>query len=142
MSNSSLQAVLDSGNLNDIADAAGKLGLGTLLGYLVAKATATESGVSPASNVATLANAPVANGLFQVNATAGTTTGIKKLRQGPITGPSALVPATGECVWDGAKSVLFAAVDAVSAASFTYAVSTDLASRLLSDLPSGQSTLS
>ena len=141
MSTSNLQAVLDSGNLNDIADAAGKLGLGTLLGYLVAKATATES-VTPSSNVATLANAPVANGLFQVNATAGTTTGIKKLRQGPITGPSALVPATGECVWDGAKSVLFAAVDVVSAASFTYAVATDLASRLLSDLPSGQSTLS
>jgi len=141
MSTSNLQAVLDAGNANNLADAAAKLGLGTLLGYLVEKATATETGVVPAANVATLTNAPVANGLFQVNATAATTTGIKKLRQGPISGSGALVPASGECVWDGSKSVLFAAVDVVTAASFTYAVATDLASKLLSDLPSGQSTL-
>ena len=141
MSTSSLQAVLDSGNLNDLADVAAKAGLGTMLAYACSKMGYTETGISVTTNVATLANAPTTNGLFQVVATAGTTQGVKKLRKGPTTGASAIVPATGECVWDGAKSVLFAAVDAVSAASFTYAVSTDLAACLLADLPTGQSTL-
>jgi hypothetical protein len=137
----SIQAVLDSGNLNQLADAAGALGLGTLLGYITENLSYTETGIPVTSNVATLANAPVANGLFQCKATAGTTQGVNKLRQGPITGANAIVPATGECVWDGNVSVLFAAVDAVSAASFTYAVAADLSSRLLSDLTHGVSTL-
>jgi hypothetical protein len=71
----------------------------------------------------------------------GSATGVKKLRRGPISGPGALVPAAGECVWDGGKKVLFAAADLALTASFTYAVSTDLASSLLADLPSGQATL-
>ena len=141
MSTSNVQAVLDSGNLNTLADASAKAGLGTLLAYAASKMGYTESGIAVTTNVATLANAPVANGLFQVYATAGTTQGVKKLRKGPVTGASALVPATGEVIWDGAKSLLFAAVDAVATASITYAVSTDLASAFLQDLPSGQSTL-
>ena len=141
MSNSSLQAVLESGNLNDLADARGKAGLGTLLAYAASKMGYTETGITVTSNAATLANAPTSNGLFQVVAASGTVTGVKKLRKGPVTGASALVPATGEVIWDGAKSLLFAAVDAVATASITYAVSTDLASAFLQDLPSGQSTL-
>jgi hypothetical protein len=52
-----------------------------------------------------------------------------------------VVPAAGECVWDGGLHVLFAASDLAVTASFTYAVATDVASCLLQDLPSGKSTL-
>lgn len=140
----SIQAVLDSGNVNQLGDAAEKVALGTLLSYVAEKLSFTETGIAVTTNVATLANAPVAGGLFQCVAatvSSGSATGVKKLRKGPITGSSALTPASGECVWDGGKKVLFAAADAVATASFTYAVATDLASTLLQDLPSGQQTL-
>ena len=138
---SNIQTVLDSGNLNQLADAAGKLGLGTLLAYAIAKMGYTDTGTSVTSDVVTLTNQPTANGLFKVVAVSGTVTGMKKLLRGPISGPGAVVPATGECVWDGGLHVLFAAVDAVATASSTFAVSTDTASALLADLPSGKSTL-
>lgn len=141
MSTSNLQAVLDSGNLNNIADASGKLGIGTLLAYAIAKMGYTDTGTAVTSDVVTLTAQPTANGLFKVVAATGTVTGMKKLRRGPISGAGAIVPATGECVWDGGLHVLFAAVDAVATASSTFAVATDTASALLADLPSGQSTL-
>jgi hypothetical protein len=104
--------------------------LGEILTFLLKKATAIESGVTPSSNIATLANIPSA--MFQVNATAATTTGIKTLRKGVI---GTDVPATGECVWQpGTKRVAFAAVDAVTAASFTYATAADLCSLTGGDL--------
>jgi len=141
MSNSTLQAVLDSGNLNNLADASAKAGLGTLLSYAIAKMGYTDTGTSVTSDVVTLANQPTANGLFKVVAASGTVTGMKKLLRGPISGAGAIVPATGECVWDGGLHVLFSAVDAVATASSTYAVSTDTASAMLADLPSGKATL-
>ena len=141
MSTSNLQAILDSGNLNNIADASGKLGIGTLLAYAIAKMGYTDTGTAVTSDVVTLTAQPTANGLFKVVAASGTVTGMKKLLRGPISGAGAIVPATGECVWDGGLHVLFAAVDAVATASSTFAVSTDTASALLADLPSGKSTL-
>jgi hypothetical protein len=144
MSSSSLQAVLDSGNINQLGDAAEKLGLGTLLAYAASKMGFTETGIAVTSNVSTLANAPTSAGLFQcvvASVSGGSATGAKKLRRGPVSGSGALVPAAGECIWDGGKKVLFAAADLALTASFTYAVATDLASALLADLPSGQSTL-
>lgn len=105
--------------LNQLADTMGEIEVGELLALVIAGLTPTETGVVPAANVATLANAPSA--MFQINATAGTVTGIKKLLKGPISGEDAVVPKTGEAVWDGGTRVLFNAADAVTAASFTYA---------------------
>jgi len=144
MSSSSLQSVIDSGNINQLGDAAQKAGLGTLLAYATSKMGFTQTGIAVTSNVSTLANAPTANGLFQcvvASVSGGSATGAKKLRRGPISGSGALVPAAGECIWDGGLHVLFAAADLALTASFTYAVATDIASNMLADLPSGQSTL-
>ena len=124
-SSSSLREVLDGGNPNEVFDAMVRMNLGDLLSYAISKMASTES-PSVTLSVATLANAPVA--LFNVNATAGTVQGVKKLRRGLVSGPNALVPATGECIWDGSKTLLFAAVDAVTTAACTYAVATDIAS--------------
>lgn len=138
---SQVRDTLNSGNLNQLADALKAMGVGELLSYAAAKMVYTETGISTSSNVATLANPPTAQGLFQCVAASGTVTGVKKLRRGPVSGANAIVPNTGECVWDGGKKVLFAAVDAVATASFTYAVSTDIASLTMQDLASGISSL-
>ena len=138
-SNSSLREVLNGGNPNEVFDATVRTNLGDLLSYLVAQIGSgiayTETDVPVTLNVATLANAPVA--LFNcvvASVSGGSATGVKKLRRGPITGPSALVPAAGECVWDGGKKVLFAASDLAATASFTYAVANDVASVTEADL--------
>lgn len=119
-------------NLNTLSDAVGDLELGDLIVLLINDLTATETGVVPASDVATLAAQPTA--MFQINATAGTVTGIKKLLKGPISGEDAVVPKTGEAVWDGGTQVLFNAADAVTAASFTYATAADVDSVTQRDL--------
>lgn len=117
--------VLNQASPNNICDAFRDIGLGELLNSLIAGATATETGVSVSSNVGALANQPSIKP-FYVNATSGTTTGMKKVLVGPITGPSALVPATGQCVWDGGKNILFASVDAVTAFKAFYAKASDV----------------
>jgi hypothetical protein len=142
MSNSSIQAVLDSGNINQLGDAALKAKLGSMLAYAASKMGYTETGIAVTTNVSTLANQPSA--LFQcvvASVSGGSATGAKKLLRGPISGAGAVVPAAGECVWDGGLHVLFSAADLALTASFTYAVATDVASCMLADLPSGQSTL-
>jgi len=83
----------------------------------------TEQGVTVTSNVATLANQPSA--VVSVIATTGTTTGSKTLLQGPISGAGAIVPASGQVVWDGGKKILFAAVDAITVADFAYTTAAD-----------------
>lgn len=113
-----IRDTLDSGDANRLGAVQAEIGLGSLVNDLVLAMTATEAGVTVTSNVATLANAPKC--LLHVNVTAGTTTGVKAVKKGPITGPNALTPATGECVWDGNKSVKFATADAATAASFWY----------------------
>lgn len=85
---------------------------------LIAAGGNTEQGITVTANVATLANQPRA--LLSIIATAAGVTGVKKLRIGVVTGPQALVPATGEAVWDGGVKVLFSSIDAVTAASFLY----------------------
>lgn len=140
MSTSQVRDTLNSGNLNQIADAAKACGLGEALSYLLAKASYTETGITVTANVATLANAPTSQGLFQcvvASVSGGSATGAKKLRKGPITGAGAITPNAGECVWDGGVKVLFAAADKAATASFTYAVATDLASDTMQDLANG-----
>jgi hypothetical protein len=112
---------------NKLPDVALSIGLGEIISYLLAKAAYTETGITVTSNVATLAAQP--SGLFQcVGITSGAASTVKKLLRGPISGTGAIVPATGECVWDGGLKVLFASGDAAATASFTYVVSTDTAS--------------
>jgi len=121
---STIRDSLNSGNPNRVADVFRSLQFGDLLNLLLSGLTATETGVSVTSNVATLANQPTS--LVLVNATTATSTGIKSVRQGPISGPGALVPVPGEAIWDGNKKVLFNTADAVTVAAFTYAKASDV----------------
>ena len=136
---SSLREVLNGGNPNEIFDAAVRTRLGDALSFILAKIGSgiayTQAGVTVTANVATLSAQPTA--LFQcvvASVSGGSATGVKKLRKGLITGPHALVPAAGECVWDGGLHVLFAAADLAATASFLYAVATDIASITEADL--------
>lgn len=128
MSTSSVRDQLNGVQLpNNLADLAASIGLGELLSYAVNKMGFTETGIAVTSDVATLAATPV--GLFQcVGITGGGASTVKKLLRGPISGVGAIVPASGECVWDGGTHVLFAAADLAATASFTYSLATDLAS--------------
>lgn len=132
----SLRTTLNSGNLNQLGDCCADIKMGELLTLAIASLTPTEAAVVPVAHVATLAATPSA--LFQVNVTAGGSTGIKKLLKGPITGEDAISPAPGECVWNGGVSVKFNAVDNATAVSFTYATATDKLSILEKNL--GQTT--
>lgn len=129
MSELTIRGSLNAANPNRIADAERAIGLGELINSLLLAKTATESGLSPSSNVVTLAATPSA--LFDVNATAGTVTGHKKLLQGPITGTEAVIPATGQVTWDGGTKLLFAAADVVTTVAVKYATAADLTVSLL-----------
>jgi len=125
----SIRTELDTIQLNRLAENLKAIPFGELLSFLIEKATATEAGVVPSANVATLANTPTA--MLQVNVTAGTVTGIKTLRIGVV---GTDVPATGEAIWQpGTKLVAFAAADAATAVSFTYVQATDKASCMEAD---------
>jgi hypothetical protein len=125
----SLRDTLNTSDLNRIASAGQVMQQGELMNALLNALAATETGVSVSGSKASLANQPTS--MVKINATAGTTTGVKKLRIGALTGPNAIVPATGEAVWDGAKTVQFAAVDAVTTAAFTYTKASDVSVSLL-----------
>ena len=92
-----------------------------------------EGDLVPVANVVTLGATPKA--LIDVEATAGTTTGKKKIRRGEITGDNALVPATGEVIFNGTTGLLFAAVDAVTLVRAVSTLATDVvASSLQADV--------
>lgn len=124
----SFRTSLNANSPTQLPDVGAAIAHGEILSFLLEKATPTDAGLVPAANVATLTGQPTA--VFQVNATAGAVTGIKTLRKGPIAGDDSIVPASGECVWDLGVKILFAASDAVTAVSVTYAKSTDKASIL------------
>jgi hypothetical protein len=124
-----IRDTLNNGEANRLADAWRSINVGDLLNMLLAGATFTETGVAVTTNVATLANQPSA--LYIINATTATTGGVKQLLKGPITGPKALVPATGQAVWDGGKKVLFATADVVTVAKFLYAQAADVTASIL-----------
>lgn len=125
----SLRDVLNASDPNRNDSALQELAQGDLLNLIIKGLTPTESAVTVTSNVATLAATPAT--FLDINAVGGTTQGRKKLRKGPITGPQKITPATGEAVWDGATKVLFATVDAVSSANFTYSKTTDTTCSIL-----------
>jgi hypothetical protein len=74
---------------------------------------ATETGVVPVANVATMAAS--ASSIISVRATAAGTTGVKKLVRDPT---HTLV--TGEVFWNGTDKLTFAAIDAVTACDLLY----------------------
>lgn len=125
----SLRTTLNNGDANRLPDALRSIGLGDLLNLLLPDMTFTETGVAVTTNVATLAAQP--QNLYVVNATTATSTGVKTLLKGPISGAKAIVPAAGQCVWDGAKKVLFNAADAATVAKFLYSTSADVTISLL-----------
>jgi len=91
---------------------------------------ATETGLTPTSNVVTLSAAPTEHGLITVHVTAGTTTGVFKLVRDPDH-----TLATGEVYWNGKTKLTFAAIDAVSAVDVIYAKG-DLSQKVSCLLPS------
>lgn len=126
---STLRDSFNTADTNRVDSGFNQLQLGELLTLLIQASTPTESSVTVTSNVATLAATPTA--IFQCNASAGTTTGVKKL----LIGTSATVPAVGQCVWvPGTNTVKFNSADAVSAAHFLYATSVISASALLRNI--------
>jgi len=109
-----LRQALNDGMPQSLADNLREIGFGDMLSLILGSLTPTEAAAAVTSNAKTLANP--AGVLIDVVATAGTTTGRKKL----LIGGATITPAAGQCVWDGASSVRFAAADAVTAANFLY----------------------
>lgn len=135
----SVQAALNSGNPNQLGDAAAAAQIGNLLAYAISKMTPTEKGVAVTNNVATMAAAPVT--LMQVvGITAESASTVKKLRKGLISGANALVPAAGEVIWDGGLNLLFCAADLAATCAVTYMLATDKSSMMLADLSAGGGT--
>lgn len=135
----SVQAALNSGNPNQLGDAAAAAQIGNLLAYAISKMTPTEADVAVTNNVATMAAAPVT--LMQVvGITAESASTVKKLRKGLISGANALVPAAGEVIWDGGLNLLFCAADLAATCAVTYMLATDKSSMMLADLSAGGGT--
>lgn len=122
----SMRSTLNQVQPNNAFDVLREVGFGDLLNALIKSLAFTETGIVPSANVATLAAQPSSLGLLRALATAETgTTHEKKILIGPVSGAQALVPAVGQCVWDGGVKVLFNSVDVVTAASFLYAKDSD-----------------
>ena len=113
--NPNLRETMNNGVVQQLADCDRQMSMGSLMGLLIRAMTPTEAAAAVAANAKTLAQSAAA--VFDVVATAGGSTGRKVLLIG---GPE-LVPAAGQVVWDGDRSMRFAAADAVTAADFKYA---------------------
>lgn len=139
MATPNLRTELNNANPNRTDPAFASVNFGSTLNALIKALTFTETGVVPASNVGTLANAPepvsgnsVGGGLLRILATAETGTVHEKLLKiGVITGTQAITPAPGECVWDGGKKILFNTADAVTAFSALYTQAADTTASVL-----------
>jgi hypothetical protein len=121
MAETTLRESFNASDPNRLPSELQDLSMGELLTLLINALAATESALAPASNVITLAATPSA--LFDVNVTAGTVTGAKKILKG-FTGSDGVitpVPATGEATWNGGTKVRLASADAATAVSVKYA---------------------
>jgi len=129
----SIRTLLDTVPPNQAFDLLRETPFGALFNALIKSLTFTETGIVPSSNVGTLAAQPSSgNGVLRVLATAETGTAHeKKILVGPITGTQALVPAPGQCVWDGGVKVLFNSADAVTAFSTFYTKDSDTTAGVL-----------
>lgn len=123
MAETTLRDTFNAADENRVSAAFADLQLGEVLTILINALTATEAAVVPASDIATLAATPQA--LLNVNVTAGTVTGVKKILKGR-TDPDGIIrpiPATGEVTWNGATKLRFAAADGATAISAWYTTS-------------------
>lgn len=111
-----LRETLNNGVLQQVVDVGRQVKLGEILGFLLQAAAFTQTGVVPASNVVTLANA--ASTLIDITSTAGTFTG----RLTILVGDSTVVPVSGQAVWagPGTTTIRLAAVDVITAVSVKY----------------------
>lgn len=121
--NPTLRETLNNGDANRLPNVFGDGKLGSLMAMLIAGLTPTEAGVVPTTtnpswDFLNLANA--AQVVAQVNATAGTFTGILALKINPDDND---LPSSGEVFWDGPGTtrLRFAKADAITAVSITYA---------------------
>ena len=125
----SLRTELNNPTLGRLASVLQELQFGELLNLAFAGMPYNEVaspgvGLTVTTNIATLNAQPTQ--IFKANAmtvSGGSATGIKKVLRGPITGQNAVIPASGQCVWDGNVSVLFAACDLVTTAEFATVLS-------------------
>ena len=132
----SIRSELNNPNLGRLSANLQELQFGELLNLAFAGMAYNEVaspgvGLTVTNNVATLATQPTQ--IFLANAmtvSGGSATGIKKVLRGPITGDAAVVPASGQCVWNGNVSVLFAASDLVATAEFATSLSATVTSAM------------
>jgi len=102
-------------------------------GGVIGGATETGKSVTSSTGVcAALSQAPTTNGLITVNATAGTSTGVKTI----MTDPTRL-PNPGEVYWDGGVNLTFNIADAVTSCDVIYSKSdlSQSASCLMRSMP-------
>lgn len=128
-----LRDALNQAGPNSIGSSLQQLKFGEAMAicFLDAAADNPTESIAVTANVATLAKTPSCMP-FQVNGSAGTHTGIKIVRQGPITGEGALIPQGGEVIWDGGVKLLFSSYDHITHTIVTYATApTDLPVSLL-----------
>lgn len=103
---------------NRLPDLFREMGIGDVLALVVTNLPATEAAAAVLGDAATLAAFPAV--LLNIVSTAGTFTGVLQL----LVGGSSITPSTGQVVWDGAKGLRFAAVDAITAVNIWYTSST------------------
>lgn len=125
----SMRAEANTGPENRMMDILREIGFGDLLNLLITAITPTDPTRTVTSNLLTLPAQPTI--LYQVKATTGTSTGVKTLLKGPITGSQKITPAPGQAVWDGGTKVLFNVADAVTQASSTYSTAADVTASIL-----------
>ena len=133
----SIRSELNNQSLGRLCANLQELQLGELLNLALAVVAYNEVaspgvGLTVTNNVATLGTKPTQ--ILMANAMTvsggGSATGIKKVLYGPVTGTAAVVPASGQCVWDGNVSVLFAASDLVATAEFATSLSATVTSAM------------
>ena len=132
----SIRSELNNQSLGRLCANLQELQLGELLNLALAGVAYNEVaplgvGLTVTNNVATLGTKPTQ--ILMANAmtvSGGSATGIKKVLYGPVTGTAAVVPASGQCVWDGNVSVLFAASDLVATAEFATSLSATVTSAM------------
>jgi hypothetical protein len=132
----SIRSELNNQSLGRLCANLQELQLGELLNLALAGVAYNEVaspgvGLTVTNNVATLGTKPTQ--ILMANAmtvSGGSATGIKNVLYGPVTGTAAVVPASGQCVWDGNVSVLFAASDLVATAEFATSLSATVTSAM------------
>jgi hypothetical protein len=122
-SDSTLRDTMNQGEPGRLPDIDRDVFAGEFVNAMLLAMSATESGVSVTTNVATLANTPLV--LWDANATTATATGHKKVLKVSNAFLTANNPPAGSCYWDGGLKVKFNSADAATVAAFKYPKAAD-----------------